>query len=339
MKTPTIDELAPLTLPDIGNDQNALSTSLSYTYAHAATSANTRKAYREDALHFIMWGGVLPTTPAVLLRYLEAHAESLNPQTLKRRLTALKHWHVYQGLPDPTTHPLIRKTLAGITRIHGRPPEKAPALSIEQLALLVSHLAAKDRLVDWRNNALLQTGFFGAFRRSELVAIHWEQVTFVPKGMEILILRSKTDQEGEGKICAIPYGNKVLCPVTALQQWRDKSALLSGPIFRAISQKDKMASRALSPLSVSHIIKNLAIEYGFPNAAQYSGHSLRRGFATSASQKGATLGAIMRQGRWRNERTVNGYIEEGQRFEANAAGLLLETMPPQLSPDISAPEE
>ncbi len=60
-----------------------------------------------------------------------------------------------------------------------------------------------------------------------------------------------------------------------------------------------------------------------PNAELYSGHSLRRGFATSASQKGATLGAIMRQGRWQNERTVNGYIEEGQRFEANAAGLLL----------------
>lgn len=65
----------------------------------------------------------------------------------------------------------------------------------------------------------------------------------------------------------------------------------------------------------------------WPNATRYSGHSLRRGFATAASQRGATLGAIMRQGRWRHEATVYGYIEEGQRFEANAAGLLLSAPP------------
>ena len=285
-------------------------------------------------MHFTLSHGeaCCQTTPHELLRYLEFHAQFLNPQTLRRRLTALSHWHVYQGLSDPTIHPLVRKTMSGIIRVHGRPPEKAQALSIEQLNLLVSHLMTKSRLVDWRDNALLQIGFFGAFRRSELVAIQWEQVTFVPQGLEILIPRSKTDQEGEGKVCAIPYGNKTtLCPVTALQRWREKSTLLSGPVFRGVSQKDKIASRPLSPVSVNLIIKKLAAECNLPNAKQYSGHSLRRGFATSASQKGATLGAIMRHGRWRNERTVNGYIEEGQRFEGNAAGLLLEQASTQFS--------
>jgi hypothetical protein len=40
-----------------------------------------------------------------------------------------------------------------------------------------------------------------------------------------------------------------------------------------------------------------------PKALQYSGHRLRRGFATAASQKGASPGAIMRQGRWKHEGT------------------------------------
>ena len=52
-------------------------------------------------------------------------------------------------------------------------------------------------------------------------------------------------------------------------------------------------------------------------------HSMRRGFATEASKKGASFAAIMRQGRWRYEGTVLGYIEEGKRFESNAADVLL----------------
>ena len=43
-----------------------------------------------------------------------------------------------------------------------------------------------------------------------------------------------------------------------------------------------------------------------------------------ASQKGASLKAIMRQGRWQHVSTVLGYIEEGQRFEDNAAATVLE---------------
>tara|TARA_R110000868_G_scaffold42000_11_gene142545 strand:- start:168 stop:1130 length:963 start_codon:yes stop_codon:yes gene_type:complete len=292
-------------------------------YAHAATSDNTRKAYRDDAQHFIAWGGLLPTTPDVLLRYLEAHAPTLNPQTLRRRLTALKHWHTYQNLPDPTSHPLVLKTMSGIIRVHGRPADKSPALTLEQLATMVEYLNTHNRLVDARNNALVQTGFFGAFRRSELAAIHWEHVSFVPEGMEILIPRSKTDQDGEGRVCAIPFGNETLCAVSALKRWQEMSGLTTGPTFRSVSRKNMIATRALSPVSAGLIVKQLAIACHLPNANDYSGHSLRRGFATAASQKGATLTAIMRQGRWKNERTVNGYIEEGQRFEDNAAGLLL----------------
>lgn len=40
--------------------------------------------------------------------------------------------------------------------------------------LLTHHLKSRGELSDWRNNALLQIGFFGAFRRSELVAMQWE---------------------------------------------------------------------------------------------------------------------------------------------------------------------
>jgi hypothetical protein len=137
------------------NDLATLSSELieapSHNYTHRATSDNTRKAYQADIRHFMAWGGLLPSTPDVIIRYLETHAETLNSRTLTRRLTALKNWHTYQGFPDPTTHPLVRKTLAGIKNVHGKPKDKAPAMSLETLIVLCEHLKGRGELIDLRN--------------------------------------------------------------------------------------------------------------------------------------------------------------------------------------------
>lgn len=294
-----------------------------FIYLEAATSQNTRRAYQQDILHFIAWGGLLPTTPDILLNYLHEYAAHLNPRTLKRRLIAIRHWHNYQGFADPTIHPLIKKTLKGISHVHGKPVKKAPPFSIEQLMLLSEYLKSQSSLSSYRNRALILLGFFGAFRRSELVAMRWEHINFVPQGVEVLIPRSKTDQEGEGFVCAIPYGNSIMCPVTALHNWQEQVGMQIGAVFRRIYKGEKLGDDAITTGSINNIIKLLANACHLPHAEQYSGHSLRRGFATVASQKGATLGAIMRQGRWRHEGTVYGYIEEGQRFDKNAAHFIL----------------
>ena len=301
-------------------------------YWQLATSANTRKAYQSDIRHFRIAGGLLPTTTESVLHYLNQQASLVNPRTLKRRLVAIKHWHTYQNFPDPTSHPLVKKTLSGIARTHGKPAEKAAVISVEQLIALSSRLISKATLAALRDNALLLLGFFGAFRRSELVAMSWQQITFVPEGIEILISRSKTDPEGEGNICAIPYGQSPLCPITALKQWQEQAGLSEGFVFRAVRHGKCDSQKGLAPKTVSNIIKHHAIECQWPNATDYSGHSLRRGFATAASQRGASLGAIMRQVRWRHEGTVHGYIEEGKRFEANAAGAILERPTPSVAP-------
>lgn len=87
---------------------------------------------------------------------------------------------------------------------------------------------------------------------------------------------------------------------------------------------DRLSSKAISPLCVSAILRKVAIECKLPDSHDFSAHSLRRGFATSASEKGADLVAIMQHGRWQSVRTVLGYIEEGQQFEGNVANLLFQ---------------
>lgn len=295
------------------------------TYIHAATSDNTRKAYQADIRHFYGWGGLLPTTVEVMTHYLHDYAEQLNPRTLERRLVALKQWHTSQGFPDPTCHPLVRKTLKGIKRLHGAPPKQATALSLETLQTLTDYLQKKNSLIDLRNNALLQIGFLGAFRRSELVAIRWEQITWIPnEGIEILIPRSKTDKEGDGAICAIPYGDQSLCAVSALEQWCTQSGCHTDYVFRQITKGGTIKEQAISAARVNVILKRLAYQCQLSEPLTYSGHSLRRGFATTASQNQAPLSAIMQHGRWRHEKTVLNYIEAGQRFDTNAARMIFE---------------
>lgn len=289
-------------------------------YIHAATSDNTRKAYRSDIRHFIQWGGKLPCAADEVIRYLHAFAETLNIRTLARRVTAIKNWHIYQNQSDPTANQLVIKTLTGIKNTHGQPKQKAPPLTLEQLGKISQYFQQQNTWLSIRNNALIQIGFFGAFRRSELVALRWEDIQFVKEGVEILIPKSKTDQGGEGQVCAIPYGNEHLCPVTVLKQWQSLTQKDSGPVF----SKSQESAEAIKPNQVNQIIKATAGICNIPQANQYSSHSLRRGFATEASKKGAPFGAIMRQGRWQHEGTVLGYIDEGKKFENNAVSSLLD---------------
>ena len=120
-------------------------------YIRAATAPNTRMAYRSDVRHFERWGGLLPANSQQVIAYLVHYAGKLCPDTLARRLTALKQWHVYHGFNDPTQHPHIKKMVVGMSRVHSKPANKAHPLSIDELTLLVqglrkqSTLAAKPR--------------------------------------------------------------------------------------------------------------------------------------------------------------------------------------------------
>lgn len=289
----------------------------------AATTENTRRAYRSAVNHYLAWGGVLPADEGMIIRYLLAHASSLNPRTLALRITGLSHWHGHQGFPDPAATPTVRKTLLGLARTYGRPKKKAKALPIEDLERIVARLASVGTPKAARDSALLQLGFFGGFRRSELVAIEVDHVDWTPHGIAITLPRSKTDQLGEGIVKAIPYSDGPCCPSTALRTWLDASAIAAGPVFRSISKWGVVASTALGESSVNKVLEACATLAALDYVPDLSSHSLRRGMATSAHRAGADFRDIKKQGGWRHDSTVQGYIEEADRFAENAAGSLL----------------
>jgi integrase len=301
----------------------ALQTARHQAFLAAATSDNTRRTYRSAVKHYLAWGGMLPADEQTMIGYLLAYADSLNARTLALRLTALSRWHVYQGFPDPAATPTVRKTLAGITRTNGKPRNKAKALPVDDLDHIVTLLGALGTLSAARDSALLQVGFFAGLRRSELVRINVKDLSWEPEGITITLPRSKTDQTGEGIAKSIPYGDGVSCPATALRTWLDAAGIIAGPVFRPITRWGKLGANGLHEASVNTILVSCAALAKLDYVPELSSHSLRRGMATSAHRAGADFRDIKRQGGWRHDGTVHGYIEQAGRFQDNAAGALL----------------
>lgn len=293
-------------------------------FIHAATADNTRKTYRSAVRQFQKWGGLLPCPPATLCRYLLDKADALNPRTLRLHLTAISQWHQTQGFADPTHDGSVKKAIKGIARTHGKPHQKATALRPEHISRMLQHLKSlpashKQR----RDQAILLVGFLGGFRRSELTRIEVSHLDWQEDGLVILLPRSKTDQTGEGLSRALPRGSKGLCPVLVMKQWLDGAAISEGPVFRPINRWDQVQPTTLKPAAVNDLLKKYGKVCGFDFVPTLSSHSLRRGMATSSAQAGANFKDIKKQGGWKSDDTVWGYIEEGRQFEENVANTLL----------------
>jgi site-specific recombinase XerC len=119
-------------------------------------------------------------------------------------LNAIAEAHKATGVESPTHAPLVANTMKGIRRTRGTAPaQKAPALTTDICAMID---AADGGLIGLRDRALVLLGFAGAFRRSELVALDAADCAFSRDGLTVMLRRSKTDQEGQGRKVGIPYG-------------------------------------------------------------------------------------------------------------------------------------
>lgn len=287
-------------------------------YLENALSDNTRRAYRTDLEHYIAWGVVIPSPPDMVASYLTSHASSLSIATLQRRLVAIAKAHTMRGLADPTKSELVKLTLRGIRRIHGKPQSQVAALLRDDLILMLSCIP--DTLKGKRDRALLLLGFCGALRRSELAAVRVEDLEFNSQGIILTIPRSKTDQTGQGRKIGIPKGRGRICPVQSVNDWCWHLSAGTGAAFPSITKGGVISDTALSSRAIANIIKHYAAKAGL-DAARYSGHSLRSGLATSAAQHGISSWVIRRQTGHKSETMLARYIRDGDLFTNNAAAL------------------
>ena len=287
---------------------------------------NTVRAYKSDFKDFGLFCAQngfnsLPTEPKIISLYLTyLSTKEAKMSTLKRRLVSIGVIHKLKGHYLDTKHPTIIENIMGIKRRKGSIQKAKKPLSINSLKLIINVIDQqnKEDIKKIRDRTIILIGFSGGFRRNEIVSLDYDDLDFVPEGLKINIRRSKTDQFGEGSIKALPYfDNSQYCPVLSLKNWLNISKITTGSIFRRFSKGSKLSENRLTDQTVALLIKEYLKLVGI-ESKNYSGHSLRSGFATSAAESGVEERSIMAMTGHKSTEMVRRYIKEANLFKNNA---------------------
>ena len=287
---------------------------------------NTVRAYKSDFNDFGIFCAQngfksLPSEPKIVSLYLTyLSTKDAKMSTLKRRLVSIGVIHKLKGHYLDTKHPAIIENIMGIKRRKGSIQKSKKPILINNLKLIINvidHLK-KDDIKKSRDRSIILIGFSGGFRRNEIVSLDYDDLDFVPEGLKINIKRSKTDQFGEGFTKALPYfDSSQYCPVVSLKKWIEISKIKSGPVFRRFVKGSKLSENRLTDQTVALLIKEYLNLAGI-DSKNYSGHSLRSGFATSAADSGVEERSIMAMTGHKSTEMVRRYIKEANLFKNNA---------------------
>lgn len=314
-------------------------------------AAKTISALKSDGRLFAAWCGArgqswLPAAPRTVADFVQDMAgQGRAPATIQRYLASIALWHAAAEHANPCAHLLVKMARKAHLRAAGKRQAQAAPIGAAEVAMLEQVLeegrAAEDpveRLAALRDRALLRVAHDTLARASELVSLRWEDFSVDAEGDgRILIRRSKTDQDGEGRVRWLDRAT-----VQALLEWRQahdaelarraaaedqRLAALTAkrfPKFRwpqgrkrlnpvrppvALAWADSPYlfrglgptgwSQRLSPASVSRILKARLWQAGIEPSG-YSAHSTRVGKLQDLLADGVDLLGAMDAGGWKS---------------------------------------
>ncbi|MDC3187399.1 tyrosine-type recombinase/integrase [Candidatus Pelagibacter sp.] len=287
---------------------------------------NTIRAYKSDFNDFELFCiknefKSLPTDPKIISLYITyLSKKDAKMSTLKRRIVSIGVIHKMKGHYLDTKHPAIIENIMGIKRRKGSIQKGKKPLLINNLKKIINVIDEniKNEIKRLRDRSIILIGFSGGFRRNEIVSLDYNDLDFMQDGLKITLRRSKTDQFGEGLIKGLPYfDNTQYCPVISISKWLEISKINSGPLFRRFKKGLGLSDNRLTDQTVALLIKEYLNLAGIDNK-NYSGHSLRSGFATSAAESGAEERNIMAMTGHKSTEMVRRYIKEANLFKNNA---------------------
>ena len=292
----------------------------------SSKAKNTVRAYKSDFNDFELFctqNGLksLPSEPKIVSLYLtHLSTKEVKMSTLKRRLVSIGVIHKLKGHYLDTKHPAIIENIMGIKRRKGSIQIGKKPILISSLKILINVIDEQDKeeIKKFRDRSIILIGFSGGFRRNEIVSLDYNDLDFVPEGLKINLKKSKTDQFGEGFTKALPYfDSSQYCPVVSMKKWIEISNITSGPLFRRFSKGSRLSNYRLTDQTVALLIKEYLKLAGI-DSKNYSGHSLRSGFATSAAESGVEERSIMAMTGHKSTDMVRRYIKEANLFKNNA---------------------
>ena len=312
-------------MKNLATDIKALQEETLLNLQHSKAS-NTVRAYKSDFNDFGLFcvqNGFkqLPSDPKIVSLYLtNLSTKDIKISTIKRRLVSIGVIHKLKGFYLDTKHPTIIENIMGIKRRKGSIQRGKKPLLINNLKEVINVIdyQKKEEIEKIRDRSIILIGFSGGFRRNEIVSLDYEDLDFVQEGLKINLKKSKTDQFGEGYTKGLPYfDNSKYCPVVSISKWIKISKISSGAIFRRFTKGSKLSESRLTDQTVALLIKEY-LKLANIDSKNYSGHSLRSGFATSAAESGVEERSIMAMTGHKSAEMVRRYIKEANIFKNNA---------------------
>jgi integrase len=296
--------------------------------ADASRAESTRRSYSIDWKIFQSWCDLhglcpLPAAAGTVAAFIADQVRlGKKPATLGRRLSSIKYHHKIAEEPSPTDDPKVKAVMGGARRTLGAAPRRMAPLLTDALKD-ITRLIPNDAK-GLRDKALLLVCWSGALRRSDLVQMDMEHITFTSEGATLLIPRSKTDQTGEGQtIALIRARNPLYCPINALQEWLAAAKITSGPIWVRVRRGGHPTTSRLSGESVRKLTKQYVGKVGL-NPALFGAHSLRSGPLSAGAAVGASIAKLKQLSRHKStDVLVNNYIHPVDIFRDHCLANLL----------------
>lgn len=281
---------------------------------------------------------LLPITEQKQAFFIAHLSHSVQWDTIRSYLCAIRYFQIRAGLPDPHTSPMPRipYILKGVQKhfpTHKRPKRQpiTPEILSQIHKAWSQQPPSYDRAMVW---AAFCLAFFGFMRSGELTSPSNTRYSTTdlsvndisidshtnPQILTVHLRYSKTDQLGAGTFLHLRRTHQVLCPVASMLAYLVQRASIhaaSGPLF--IFQDSTPLTRHRLVTVLREAIKTIGHD---PRG--FSGHSFRIGAATTAARAGLRDSSIQRAGRWRS----NAFMSYIQSQEHDSISHILSCLSP-----------
>jgi site-specific recombinase XerD len=270
-------------------------------------SPHTQRSYREGVMSFVrylglVWPSEAPAMLAVSVADVQEYRDSLAergaaPKTLNHRVSALSSFYRYLGLCSAELRlPVIVPNPAHaqfIARSSSDPREETLALPAARARQLLN-LPAGDSVFDYRDRAILKLYLYTGIRLA--AGCRLEISDFRQDGDEATLRLQ--EKGGKRRTIGLHYAAAL-----ALQEYIERAALVSGPLFRAQrhARTTELGFTAMNPRTMWTILQHYLTQ--LPNGVRerlmpdgskrresvYTPHSLRATAATLLLDSGVDI--------------------------------------------------
>ena len=256
-------------------------------------------------------GSLHPPSEQLLEEFVTYCAQfvKIGYSTIKLYLYAVRHHYIMNGYGDECFNkPSLKLTMRGIRKVHSTPKLNRIPLTADMLHVMGACLVKG--LVNPFTDALLWAaicvGFYGALRCGDFTGqedvlcvgdISFQFDVKLNKPFVALKLRaSKTDPYRQGCTLLLFGTGQFLCPYTSLQHYLNlrNNPHPNSPLFCDINGQSLSRANFLNLFQLALKAANLP-------TVGVSGHSLRKGFATTACAAQIEDNLIATMGRWASD--------------------------------------